>query len=87
MTKNDAQAFKRRWRRVNEMEKKRWPKGIDSLTWVKGQEPAFAKVWDNDQDAVYDSLYAGQTCDHRDASSRAASRRSASARSCSPTFS
>jgi hypothetical protein len=24
--------------------------------WMKAQEPAFAKAWDNDEDAVYDSL-------------------------------
>ena len=24
--------------------------------WLKAQESAFAKVWDNDEDAVYDSL-------------------------------
>ena len=24
--------------------------------WLKAQEAAFAKVWDNDEDAVYDSL-------------------------------
>lgn len=28
----------------------------DSLAWLKAQEAAFAKVWDNDEDAVYDSL-------------------------------
>ena len=25
-------------------------------SWLKAQETAFAKVWDNDEDAVYDSL-------------------------------
>ena len=24
--------------------------------WLKAQEPAFAKVWDNDEDAAYDAL-------------------------------
>lgn len=28
----------------------------DSSSWLKAQETAFAKVWDNDEDAVYDSL-------------------------------
>jgi hypothetical protein len=29
---------------------------IESATWSKSQETAFSKVWDNDEDAVYDSL-------------------------------
>jgi len=28
----------------------------EDLSWLKAQEAAFAKVWDNDEDAVYDSL-------------------------------
>jgi hypothetical protein len=28
----------------------------DAAGWIKGQEAAFAKVWDNDEDAIYDSL-------------------------------
>jgi TusA-related sulfurtransferase len=28
----------------------------DHAAWLKAQEDAFAKVWDNDEDAVYDSL-------------------------------
>jgi hypothetical protein len=28
----------------------------DSQLWLKAQEEAFAKVWDNPEDAVYDSL-------------------------------
>ena len=28
----------------------------DSVSWLKAQETAFAKVWDNDEDAVYDQL-------------------------------
>jgi TusA-related sulfurtransferase len=28
----------------------------DTLAWLKAQETAFAKVWENDEDAVYDSL-------------------------------
>jgi TusA-related sulfurtransferase len=32
------------------------PEADDSLAWLKAQEAAFAKVWDNDEDAVYDSL-------------------------------
>jgi hypothetical protein len=27
-----------------------------SVSWLKAQETAFARVWDNDEDAVYDSL-------------------------------
>jgi hypothetical protein len=34
----------------------RRPDTDDSLAWLKAQETAFAKVWDNDEDAVYDSL-------------------------------
>jgi hypothetical protein len=26
------------------------------LAWLRAQEPAFAKVWDNDEDAAYDEL-------------------------------
>jgi hypothetical protein len=28
----------------------------DASGWLKAQEAAFTKVWDNDEDAVYDSL-------------------------------
>ncbi len=28
----------------------------DSRGWLSAQEAAFAKVWDNDEDSVYDSL-------------------------------
>ncbi len=28
----------------------------EAALWLKAQEGAFAKVWDNDEDAVYDSL-------------------------------
>jgi TusA-related sulfurtransferase len=28
----------------------------DSASWLRAQETAFGKVWDNDEDAVYDSL-------------------------------
>lgn len=28
----------------------------DDQTWLKAQEATFAKVWDNDEDAVYDEL-------------------------------
>jgi hypothetical protein len=28
----------------------------DRASWLKAQEAAFAKVWDNDEDAVYDAL-------------------------------
>lgn len=30
--------------------------GDDSSGWLKAQEAAFRRVWDNDEDAVYDSL-------------------------------
>ena len=30
-------------------------KDADSA-WLRAQEPAFAKVWDNDEDAAYDKL-------------------------------
>jgi hypothetical protein len=30
--------------------------GADDQGWLKAQEESFAKVWDNDEDAVYDSL-------------------------------
>lgn len=26
------------------------------LSWLKAQEAAFAKVWDNDEDSIYDTL-------------------------------
>lgn len=29
---------------------------LEREAWMKVQEAAFAKVWDNDEDAVYDSL-------------------------------
>jgi hypothetical protein len=29
---------------------------LDAQPWLKAQEAAFAKVWDNDEDAVYDQL-------------------------------
>ena len=29
---------------------------LDTSAWMKAQEEAFSRVWDNDQDAVYDSL-------------------------------
>lgn len=32
------------------------PEADDSSAWMKAQETAFAKVWENDEDAVYDSL-------------------------------
>ena len=32
------------------------PDADDPLLWLKAQETAFAKVWENDEDAVYDSL-------------------------------
>jgi TusA-related sulfurtransferase len=28
----------------------------DSASWLKAQETAFSKIWENDEDAVYDSL-------------------------------
>lgn len=28
----------------------------DDYPWAKAQESSFAKVWDNDEDAVYDEL-------------------------------
>ena len=34
----------------------RRPDADDSLSWLRAQETAFAKVWENDEDAVYDSL-------------------------------
>jgi hypothetical protein len=33
-----------------------WPDSGDSLPWMRAQETAFAKVWETDEDAVYDSL-------------------------------
>jgi hypothetical protein len=32
------------------------PDADDSSSWLKAQETAFAKVWVNDEDDVYDSL-------------------------------
>ena len=32
------------------------PTSDEMDAWLKAQEPAFAKAWDNDEDAVYDSL-------------------------------
>jgi hypothetical protein len=32
------------------------PAREDDFAWLKAQEQSFAKVWDNDEDAVYDSL-------------------------------
>jgi hypothetical protein len=29
---------------------------LENQLWSRGQEPAFEKVWNNDEDAVYDSL-------------------------------
>ena len=31
-------------------------KSAEREAWMKAQEVAFARVWDNDEDAVYDSL-------------------------------
>lgn len=31
-------------------------KSAEDDAWVKAQEASFAKAWDNDEDAVYDSL-------------------------------
>ncbi len=31
-------------------------KTADATLWLKAQEAAFAAVWDNDEDAIYDSL-------------------------------
>ena len=28
----------------------------EARRWLKAQEPAFAKAWDNDADAIYDQL-------------------------------
>jgi hypothetical protein len=30
--------------------------GGESAAWLRAQESAFAKAWDNDEDAIYDSL-------------------------------
>ncbi len=30
--------------------------GVDQQSWLKAQEASFAKVWDTDEDAVYDEL-------------------------------
>ena len=32
------------------------PDANDSLSWLNAQQSAFAKVWENDDDAVYDAL-------------------------------
>ena len=32
------------------------PEAAESRLWLEAQEEAFAKVWDNDEDAIYDSL-------------------------------
>jgi TusA-related sulfurtransferase len=32
------------------------PDADASVSWLKAQEAAFAKVWENDKDAVYDAL-------------------------------
>jgi hypothetical protein len=32
------------------------PDADDTVSWLKAQETPFAKVWENDEDAVYDSL-------------------------------
>jgi hypothetical protein len=32
------------------------PQAAENHLWLKAQEEAFAKVWDNDEDAIYDSL-------------------------------
>jgi hypothetical protein len=32
------------------------PELSEKNLWLKAQEAAFTKVWDNDEDAVYDSL-------------------------------
>jgi hypothetical protein len=32
------------------------PEAEESRLWLKAQEQAFAKAWDNDEDAIYDSL-------------------------------
>ena len=29
---------------------------LESQAWLKAQETSFAKVWDNDEDAVYDRM-------------------------------
>jgi hypothetical protein len=31
-------------------------RGEDSAAWLRAQESAFSKVWDNDEDVVYDKL-------------------------------
>jgi hypothetical protein len=31
-------------------------RATESSVWAKAQEAAFAKVWDNDEDAVYDAM-------------------------------
>ena len=28
----------------------------DEASWMRAQEASFAKIWDNDEDSVYDSL-------------------------------
>jgi hypothetical protein len=32
------------------------PEAGEKRLWMKGQESAFAKVWDNEEDSIYDSL-------------------------------
>jgi hypothetical protein len=32
------------------------PDADDSVSWLKAQEAAFAKVWENDEDAAFDAL-------------------------------
>jgi uncharacterized membrane protein YdfJ with MMPL/SSD domain len=32
------------------------PPGRETTAWMKAQEDRFVKAWDNDEDAVYDSL-------------------------------
>ena len=32
------------------------PEAAEQRLWLKAQESAFAKVWDNDEDSIYDSL-------------------------------
>jgi hypothetical protein len=32
------------------------PEAAENRLWLKAQEEAFAKIWDNDEDAVYDAL-------------------------------
>jgi len=32
------------------------PEQVERQLWLKAQETAFAKVWENDEDEIYDSL-------------------------------